>query len=112
MENSAPPLIGLQSSLDLGLLKLTYYVESSPSCTPMSMESMQRDFADLFAGIGVLPGTSKLYLKENSVPIVNPPRRVTEALKSKVKDELDRMEKDSITASDRAHRLGQLNCRS
>ena len=112
VENSAPPLICLQSSLDLGLLKLTYSVESSPSCTLMSKESMQRDFADLFAEIGVLPGTSKLYLKENSVPIVNPPRRVTQALKSKVKDELDRMEKDSIITSDRAHRLGQLNCRS
>ena len=95
-ENSAPPLIGLQSSLDLGLLSLTYSVESSPSCTSMSNESVQRDFTDLFSGIGVLPGESKLYLKENAVPVVNPLRRIPESLKTKVKDELDRMEKDSI----------------
>ena len=59
---------------------------------------MQLDFADLFAGTGVLLGTSKLYLKEKSVPVVNHPRRILEALKSKVQDELDRMEKDSIIA--------------
>ena len=106
VENSATPLIGLQSSLDLDLLQLTYSVESSPSSAPqnspssapMSKQSVQNEFADLFTGVGVLPGKSKLYLKENVVPVVNPPRRVPEALKSRFKDELDPMEKDAIIA--------------
>ena len=96
--NSATPLIGLQSSLDLSLLKLTYSVESTPCSAPLSKQSVQHEYAELFNGVGVLPGTCKLYLKENAITVVNPPRRVPEALKTKFKDELDRMEKDSIIA--------------
>ena len=96
--NSATPLIGLQSSLDLSLLKLTYSVESTPCSAPLSKQSIQHEYAELFNGVGVLPGACKLYLKENAIPVVNPPRRVPEALKAKFKDELDRMEKDSIIA--------------
>ena len=39
------------------------------------------EYAELFAGIGVLHGECKLYIKENAVPVVNPPRRIPEALK-------------------------------
>ena len=91
-------MIGLQSSLDLSLLKLTYSVESTPCSAPLSKQSVQHEYAELFNGVGVLLGTCKLYLKENAIPVVIPPRRVPEALKTKFKDELDRMEKDSIIA--------------
>lgn len=92
VESSAPPLIGLQSSLDLGLLTLTYSVERNPSSAPLSTQSVQKDYTELFQA----PGTSKLYLEANAVPVVNPPRRIPEALKSKLKVELDCMEKDRI----------------
>ena len=38
--------------------------------------------------IGVIPGEVKLHLKDNAVPVVNPPRRIPEALKSRLKCEL------------------------
>ena len=53
-------------------------------------------YGDICKGIGVLPGEQKLYLKEDTVPVVNPPRRVPEALKSKLKAELDTKESDHI----------------
>ncbi|MEW8546431.1 MAG: RNase H-like domain-containing protein, partial [Candidatus Thiodiazotropha sp.] len=56
------------------------------------------EFSELFTGIGVIPGECKLYLKDNAVPVVNPPRRIPEALKGKLKIELDRMERDGIIA--------------
>ena len=79
VEGNAPPLISLQTSIDLGLLQL-----------------IERDYADLFKGIGVIPGEVKLHLKDDAVPVVNPPRRVPEALKLRLKDELDTMESDQI----------------
>ena len=36
----------------------------------------------------------KLHLKDNALPVVNPPRRIPEALKSRLKCKLDTMEND------------------
>ena len=100
VEGNAPPLISLQSSVDLGLVQLTYAVESSFNCAPPCIDKqlINKEYGDLFKGIGVLPGEVKLYLKDDAVPVVNPPRRVPEALKSKLKAELDTMESDHIIA--------------
>ena len=100
VEGNAPPLISLQSSVDLGLVQLTYAVESSFNCAPPCIDKqlINKEYGDLFKGIGVLPGEVTLYLKDDAVPVVNPPRRVPEALKSKLKAELDTMESDHIIA--------------
>ena len=44
----------------------------------------------------MIPGEVKLYLKDNAVPVVNPPHRIPVALKSRLKCELDNMENDQI----------------
>ena len=99
VEGNAPPLLSLQSSVDLGLIKLTYDVESSlrvPPVSPIDKQLIEHEYGDLFKGIGVIPGEVKLHLKDNAVPVVNPPRRIPEALKSRLKCELDNMENDQI----------------
>ena len=101
VEGNAPPLLSLQSSVDLGLIKLTYDVESSlrvPPVSPIDKQLIEHEYGDLFKGIGVIPGEVKLHLKDNAVPVVNPPRRIPEALKSRLKCELDTMENDQIIA--------------
>ena len=100
VEGNTPPLISLQSSVDLSLVQLTYAVESSFNCAPpcINKQLIEKEYGDLFKGIGVLPGEVKLYLKDDAVPVVNPPRRVPEALKSKLKAELDTMESGHIIA--------------
>ena len=97
VEGNAPPLNSLQSSVDLGLVQLTYAVESSFNCAPPCIDKqlVEKEYGDLFKGIGVLPGEVKLYLKDDAVPVVNPP---PEALKLKLKAELDTMESAQIIA--------------
>lgn len=96
VEGNAPPLISLQSSVGLGLIKLTYAIDSSPECFSYSKQLIKNDYSDVFKGIGVISGKVKLYLKGGAVPVVNPLRRIPEALKSKLKAELDKMVNDHI----------------
>ena len=100
VEGNDPLLISLQSSVDSGLVQLTYAVESSFNCAPPCIDKQltEKEYGDLFKGIGVLPGEVKLYIKDDAVPVVNPPRRVPEALNSKLKAELDTMENVHIIA--------------
>ncbi|KAK2711995.1 hypothetical protein QYM36_010876 [Artemia franciscana] len=53
-------------------------------------------YADVFEGIGQLPGVCKLTLKEGAVPTVQPPKRVPFALEKRLKAELDRLEQMKI----------------
>ena len=100
VEGSAPPLVSLQSSVDIGLIMLTYAVEtfSQRASSDLDKQSVMNEYAELFAGIGVLPGECKLYIKENGVLVVrvNPLCRIPEALKTKFKEELSRMQRDNI----------------
>jgi len=97
VDTNAPPLIGTQSSLDLGLIKLTYAVDAPSSEEAVfTKETVMKVYGDVFKGVGVLPGKCHLHLKEGAIPTVNPPRRIPEALKSKLKKELDQMVKDKI----------------
>ena len=98
MEGSAPPLVSLQSSVDLGLIKLTYTVKTSSqrASSDLDKQSVINEYTELFAGIGVLPGEFKLYIMESAVSVVNSPRSIPEALKTLLMDELSRMQRDNI----------------
>ncbi|XP_052778759.1 uncharacterized protein K02A2.6-like [Mya arenaria] len=95
VSSDAPPLIGLQTSVDLGLIQLTYAIDREHG-QPVNKEYVMSEYSDLFKGVGILPGKSKLYLREDAIPVITPPRRVPEALKSRLKAELDQMFKDEI----------------
>jgi hypothetical protein len=98
VDSDATPLLSLQASIDLGLIKLTYSVESSKLASSPVLDKGQvmKEYGDLFKGIGVIPGVSQLHLKPNAVPVINPPRRVPEALRERLKAELQQMERDGI----------------
>ncbi|KAK2714021.1 hypothetical protein QYM36_008577 [Artemia franciscana] len=53
-------------------------------------------YADVFEGIGQLPGVCKLTLKEGAIPTVQSPKRVPFALEKRLKAELDRLEQMKI----------------
>jgi hypothetical protein len=104
-ESDATPL---QASLDLGLIKLTYSVESSKLASSPVLDKkvkyaygirnchiqktqieeerawfigqVMNKYGDLFQGIGVFPCVSKLHLKPNAVPVINDPWHVPQAL--------------------------------
>ncbi len=50
-------------------------------------------FADVFTGLSCIEGEQHIKLKPDAQPAVHPPRRVPVALKNKVMEELERMEK-------------------
>lgn len=72
---------------------MTYSVETS---TTLDIQKILSEYGDVFKGIGVIPGESKLHIRPDAIPIINPPRRVPEALRDRLKTELQRMEKEGI----------------
>ena len=85
------PILSLRTSLALNLIQLTLSVEK-PS-TALTKEVVIEEYSTVFKGFGNLDGEVSIQLKENAVPKIHPPRRVPYALKDKVKEELDKMEK-------------------
>lgn len=97
VDSSAPPLLSLRTSLDLGLIQLTHSVDHSVDGLDQSSSSLDKKAVlatnkDLFEGIGLLPGTCSLHMKDDAVPVVCPTRKVPFGLQDKLKAELDSME--------------------
>ena len=61
-----------------------------------SKSSVVRNNKDLFEGIGAYPDKYKIILREDSQPVVNSSRRIPLALKDRLKDSLDKLEKREI----------------
>ena len=58
----------------------------------LTRDHIMKNYADVFEGLGHMPGKLHLDIDETVKPVVMPPRRVPLALKSNLKDELDRLE--------------------
>lgn len=86
VDSETVPVLGLQSSVDLGLIQRVYTAEKQPT-----LEDVKSKHANLFNGIGCLPGEHKIEVDETVPPVVQPPRRIPHTLKAKVKAELQRM---------------------
>ncbi|KAK2725111.1 hypothetical protein QYM36_001536 [Artemia franciscana] len=79
----------LQQQKHLNLIKLVLNVN-------VEQTSIDEKYKSLFEGIGRLEGECNIHLKDGSIPTVYPARRVPEALKDKLQEELNRMERDRI----------------
>ncbi|XP_019220499.2 uncharacterized protein LOC109204242 [Oreochromis niloticus] len=84
-------LLGDKACEDLGLVRRVYYINTDVNSPPDSVGDIVQSFADVFKGLGTLPFTYKIALKENAKPVVHAARRVPVPLKDKLKKELDRM---------------------
>ena len=89
VDSASTPIVGYRSSIDLNLIKLVLNVNAEQT-------SIDEKYKSLFEGIGRLEGECNIHLKDGSIPTVYPARRVPEALKDKLQDELNRMERDGI----------------
>ena len=86
-------LLGRDDSVDLGLIKRVY-VTVDDAC-----KNLVTRYVDVFKdSIGCMPGEYEIKVDENISPVVHPSRSVPVALRKKVKDELDQMERDGILA--------------
>ena len=57
---------------------------------------IQKNYADVFKGIGCIPGEHSIKIDSTVQPVVHVPGKVRITIKDKVKEELERMEKKYI----------------
>ena len=86
IDGNVNPVLGLQACEQLRLIKR---VETLENNCPEIVEK----YTDVFEGLGKLPGEHHIKLKPDAQPVVHPPRKVPVAMRQKVHQELDRMEK-------------------
>ena len=87
------PIIGLQTSENLNLIKRVMVVDNVHN----PYQDLINKFDDCFGELGVLPREYHITLKDDVKPVVMPPRKIPIALKDKLKEELEKMvQKDVI----------------
>ena len=91
VEQATQPLLGLRACEDLGMLQRVQSLKQEEHY----QSKMVAEFQEVFAAdnIGCLPAKHHIQLDESVKPVIHAPRRVPVALRSRVKEELDRMEK-------------------
>lgn len=82
-------LLSGSTSKKLNLVKRVYNIRFAPDT--QTVESIVQQYQDVFKGLGCLPYTYKIQLKEDATPVIHAPRRVPAPLRDCLKKELDRM---------------------
>ena len=109
VDQRVTPLLGLKSCQGMGLIKImvpgVHAPVTSVAATPEKAvsESIITDpvlspFADVFHGIGCLPGEYSMSLDGNVGPVVHPPRRVPVPKRDAMKAELENLVSNQIIA--------------
>ena len=84
VEQDLPPILGLRSCLELGLVQKIYRFKE---------ESLESEYADVFEGLGEIRGAQhKIKIDPNATPVIHLPCKVPVALREPLKEELQRME--------------------
>ncbi|KAK2721931.1 hypothetical protein QYM36_002485 [Artemia franciscana] len=96
VETDKGPILSRQTSEKLNLIKflmsISPEIPAAPQQRRIEVDILLEEFSDVFDGIGRLPGTCHIHLKEGAVPTVHPQKRVPFALQPKLKQELERLE--------------------
>lgn len=89
VKSKASPIFGLKTCLDLNLISRIYSLNSKTA----SSEEILENYSDVFEGLGCLSTEYKIQIDKEAKPVIHPPRKIPYALKNKVKNELNRLEK-------------------
>ena len=99
VKGKGKPLLGLRASEQMQLISVVRQnimaiqsEEPSQSKTPLTTESILKEYADVFRGEGKLEGDLHLEIDPNVPPVQLPTRKVPIAIKEKLKEEMDRLE--------------------
>ena len=95
------PILGRELSEKLNLVKRTFSIEQSNSSNNLTGSrynnaKLSEKYADCFEGLGCLPHTVKIKLRDDATPVVEPCRKIPFAQYDKLKDELQRMEATGV----------------
>ena len=92
VQEQVPTVLGVQSAVDMKLVKRIHLAKNQQP----SVDALVNEYPHVFEGIGKLPYTYSIDIDTDVSPRVNPPRPVPHAIRDKVKEELQRMEKLEI----------------
>lgn len=98
-ESDHTSILGRNSCVELGVVQRVYELKQEK----MTKEKLLDDYSDIFHGLGKLPVEYHIEIDESVKPVISPPRRVPEAIRDKVKKELDRMEKMDVIEKVNGH---------
>ena len=79
---------------------------ASPHKELLTKEKLADQFPDVFQGTGKLSEPYHLQIDLSAKPVVHPPRKVPLALKTALKEELDRLESSNSNPCIRTNALG------
>ncbi|XP_065941318.1 retrovirus-related Pol polyprotein from transposon 297 [Magallana gigas] len=85
------PILSKETCARLGLIQ-HIPAESIDKDVCMSKDKLIEQYADIFSGLGKLPGKYHIEIHKSANPVVHPPRKIPAALLKPVQDELKRME--------------------
>ena len=108
-DTPGPAILGLPSCTKLNIVELNCAVELQRRRPPpqqvddlemltdlSSRQDLINAYPDRFKGIGRFPGTYPITLRENSTPVVHPPRKCPIALRPLVREKLNEWEQEDI----------------
>ena len=76
-------IVGLETSEQMNLVKRLYAIIDN---------TVQESYKEVFGSMGCLEMEAHLYVKEDAIPVIQPPRKIPYMLQTKLKEELERME--------------------
>ncbi|GFS69044.1 retrovirus-related Pol polyprotein from transposon opus [Nephila pilipes] len=89
------PILGLKGCKELKFIERIDAIE----CSVISKNELIKQYKDVFTGIGEFPSEPYyITLKDNSVPVIQPPIRVPRALQPMLKSTLNNLEKEGIVS--------------
>ena len=86
VDSDSIPILGLNTCDKLNLIKKVYQISHD-----VNSDSIQDEFSDCFGEIGCLNKIHHIEIRDDVKPVVVPVRKIPYALKSKLKEELQRM---------------------
>ena len=90
VDQDVPSVLGLDTSTKLNLVQRVDVLNSQTT------DTLQK-YKDVFEGLGhITEATHHISIRQESKPVVHPPRRVPVTLRPKVKQELERMERLNV----------------
>lgn len=97
VNDSLQPILGLRTCVEFGLLQRVNSMVSTHF--PSEKETFIKSNADLFEGLGSLPGTCTVVLKEGAIPSLHYKKRIPISLHDRLKEELKLMETQGIISA-------------
>ncbi len=82
--------------MDVHTTKVDQWPETVLKCKEQSAVDLIKEYADVFSGLGHVPGEVSLKVDPNFTPVAHPPRPIPVALREKVQEKLEEMVSDGI----------------